>query len=315
MFEPNQDVIETPHPRLHYHATINSLGYRGREIAREKPAGVVRILSLGDSGTFGQFVNDDQTWPAYLEDLLRKAHLPVEVVNAGVPGTTIVDQVEFLRRSLTLNPDIVILTFSENDIADLAADIPQYVSLERNRQLKSAPGFKWFYELVRDTALFNYFLTVKATWATHRSGSTTTPPPTSNGSSPPLQYEKEWKMYSEYLEAMRQSLARGNVRFLFNAFPAHHRIGTDTMLDEHLRGQIDRVEALARQKNIPTVSILPSFIQSGLQKEDLYHLPYDGHANHKGYYLHATALLPLVHTTVLGVMGASSRAEAILPTN
>ena len=167
MFEPNQAVIETPHPRLHYHVTINALGYRGPEIERDKPPHVVRILCLGDSGTFGQFVNDEDTFSSNLEYLLRQEHLSVEVINGGVPGTTIVDQMEILKRSMVLKPDIVILTFSENNIKDLAVERSQYVALAQNRRLKGRAGLNTFYELVRDTALFNYLLKIRASWNTY----------------------------------------------------------------------------------------------------------------------------------------------------
>lgn len=302
MFEPGQDVTETPHPRLHYHVTINGLGYRGREIEREKPPGVVRILCLGDSGTFGQFVNEDETASAYLEAMLRQEHLPVEVINGGVPGTTIVDQLLFLQRGIVLRPDIVILTFSENDITDLGAETPQHIALERNRQLKSTSGFRVIYEFVRDTALFNYVLTVRATWSA-RVGAAV-PRPTS---SPQVArggegYESWWRRYSEHLDTMVTYLAERNIRLLFNVFPSHHRIGSVTMTDRNMLAQLERIETFVRGKGISTIELLPSFLQSGLGKEDLYLLPYDGHANKVGYKLQATTLLPSVRTAVQAVL-------------
>ena len=52
-FEPGQHLTETPHPKLIHHVSINSLGYRGAEISRKKKPGTLRILCLGDSGTYG----------------------------------------------------------------------------------------------------------------------------------------------------------------------------------------------------------------------------------------------------------------------
>lgn len=302
MFEPFQDVTEKPHPRLHYHVSINSLGYRGREIDREKPAGVVRILCLGDSGTFGQFVNDPDTLSSVLEENLRREGFPVEVINGGVPGTTIVDQMEFLRRGIVLKPDIVILTFSENDITDLAAEVPQYLALERNRQLKSQPGLKPFYDVVRDTALFNYFLTVRATWAARSIPAAQAAPAQPSPLLERESHESWWIRYSDQLEAMRQYLNDRKVRLLFNAFPTHQRIGPAAEMDRDLSSQLERVELLARRKGIQTIEILPAFLQSGFTKEDLYLLPYDGHANMNGYRLQAAALLPALREAVVAVI-------------
>lgn len=60
-------------------ATIDSLNLRSNG-AGEKPEGRP-LLAVGDSFTFGEEVNDDETWPAYLEHLLGEP-----VLNAGVFG-------------------------------------------------------------------------------------------------------------------------------------------------------------------------------------------------------------------------------------
>jgi lysophospholipase L1-like esterase len=298
IFEPNQAVMETPHPRLHYHVAINSLGYRGPEIERDKPPHVVRILCLGDSGTFGQFVNDEETLSSNLEHLLRQDHPSVEVINGGVPGTTIVDQMEILKRSMVLKPDIVILTFSENDITDLTSEPSQYVALAQNRHIKDRAGLKTFYELVRDTALFNYFLKVRATWNTSSATHVSESMKTSDPHRAEIEYERLWARYASQLETMRQYLASRNIRLIFNGYPTHQRIGTDTFTENRGRDQLGRAEAMARKMDIPTVSTLPFFRETKLTKEELYHLPYDGHANKNGYIVQAKALYPTLRDAV-----------------
>lgn len=299
MFEPNQSVEETPHPKLHYRATINSLGYRGPELQRIRPPQITRILCLGDSGTFGQFVNDEETLSANLERMLRQAGDSVEVINGGVPGTTIVDQVDVLKRSASLSPDIVILTFSENDITDLEAEPSQFEALAENRRVKGQPGIKTVYELVRDSALFNYILKVRATWRTYSAPQVVLPEATnSNPQDREAKYEQLWATYARHLDIMRQYLSSRHIRFIFNGYPTHQRIGTDTFTDDRSRAQLDRAETLARGMGITTVSLLPSFRETGLSKEALYHLPYDGHANKMGYQIQAAALLPAVQEAI-----------------
>lgn len=310
MFEPNQSVEETPHPKLHYHATINSLGYRGPEFQRTRPPHVIRILCLGDSGTFGQFVNDDETLSANLEQMLRQEGTSVEVINGGVPGTTIVDQMEILERSIHLDPDIVILTFSENDIADLDAEPSQFAALAENRRIKGQPGLKTAYELVRDTALFNYFLKVRATWNTFSTPPVSTGELTSSPEDSKTRHEQLWRNYSRHLEAMFQSLSSRNIHFVFNGYPTHQRIGADTFADDRSRVQLSRAEALARSMGITTVSLLPSFRETGLTKEALYHLPYDGHANKMGYLVQAQALLPAVRESIQAVRNSAPAPQS-----
>jgi len=70
------------------------------------------ILAVGDSFTFGDEVEDNETWAAYLEEILNK-----RVLNAGV-GAYGIDQA-VLRAELLLDeyhPDVVILSFISDDI-------------------------------------------------------------------------------------------------------------------------------------------------------------------------------------------------------
>lgn len=203
-----------------------------------------------------------------------------------------------LKRSLSLAPDLVILTFSENDITDLEAEPSQFAALAENRRVKGQTGLRTVYELVRDTALFNYFLKIRATWKTYSAPHVSTGVLISSPEDSTARHEQLWAKYSDHLDAMRQTLAGKNIRLLFNGYPTHQRIGADTFTDDRGRAQLSRAESLARNMGIPTVSLLPSYRETGLTKEELYHLPYDGHANKMGYLIQATALLPAVRESI-----------------
>jgi lysophospholipase L1-like esterase len=100
---------------IRFTLSTGSLGLRGAEVPRRKTG--FRILALGDSTTFGLGVDDDQTWPAILQSLLReRSRKEVEVLNAGVPGYTSFQGLRWLRsRGLSLQPDLVLATFGFND--------------------------------------------------------------------------------------------------------------------------------------------------------------------------------------------------------
>jgi lysophospholipase L1-like esterase len=102
---------------------INSLGFRGPEISARKPSGSLRIVCLGDSRTFGiwmdkggfRFNND---YPAALEQLLHEqtGSERVEVINAGVIGYTSAQGLAQLQTQvLQLHPDIITVGFGFND--------------------------------------------------------------------------------------------------------------------------------------------------------------------------------------------------------
>ncbi len=98
---------------------INAMGMRGPERTVRKPAGVVRILCVGGSTTFGAgIVGDENTWPARLEERLGTARpgRRIEVLNAGVPGYTTAENVILLSlRLLDNEPDVVVLYEGYND--------------------------------------------------------------------------------------------------------------------------------------------------------------------------------------------------------
>jgi len=99
---------------------INSLGFRGPEIALEKPAGVVRIACLGASTTYCAEVPNEATWPARLQEILARQHPEVrfEVVNAAVPGYVSSDCLKALQHKvLPLEPDLVIYYEADNEFA------------------------------------------------------------------------------------------------------------------------------------------------------------------------------------------------------
>jgi|GEM_PF-5937015 len=90
--------------------TINAAGLRGAELAPRQP-GVLRILCMGESTTWGHKVGDDQTWPYALEQHLRAAGASVEVLNGGVSGWGLEQILRALQDGLLrrLQPDVVLV--------------------------------------------------------------------------------------------------------------------------------------------------------------------------------------------------------------
>jgi hypothetical protein len=97
--------------------TINHQGTRGPEIPAKRP-GELRILSLGESTTFGVNVSDDQTYSVDLETLLRTdmPGRPITVINAGVSAYSSFQSLLFLQeRGLAMQPDVVLFYHEVND--------------------------------------------------------------------------------------------------------------------------------------------------------------------------------------------------------
>lgn len=94
--------------------STNDRGLRSGPIGEK--GGRFRILAVGDSTTFCDWVDDEQTWPSQLQALLDPDGDAIEVINAGVPGYTAYQGLRYLEGfGLALDPDLVIATFGHND--------------------------------------------------------------------------------------------------------------------------------------------------------------------------------------------------------
>ena len=96
--------------RVPFTVTINSQGLRApRDYAPRPAPGVARLAVVGDSCTFGEGVDDDQTLPSYLERSLAG----VEVINFGVHGYGLGEMVLRLEREVfAFNPDRIFLVLT-----------------------------------------------------------------------------------------------------------------------------------------------------------------------------------------------------------
>jgi lysophospholipase L1-like esterase len=100
---------------------INAHGFHDDEFPREKPAGELRGLMLGDSVTMGFGVTYAETFSKKLEELLAerdgksRTH---QIVNAGVHGYSTFQERVTLERNLDLRPDFVAVGFCMNDVTE-----------------------------------------------------------------------------------------------------------------------------------------------------------------------------------------------------
>lgn len=107
---PNQDCYtKIDHKPVH----INSHGTRGPDFQTVKPANTIRILSLGDSKTYGWGLSEPESYSGLLENMLQQhvgAGKKVEVINAGVNAWSYAQMHSYFRAfGLTYKPDVVIL--------------------------------------------------------------------------------------------------------------------------------------------------------------------------------------------------------------
>jgi len=129
---------------------INSFGFLGPEIQKEKRSGTLRVMTIGDSVTFGSYV-EASSYPRVMERELNHASAgefpKFEVVNAGVRGYNLQNVIKRIDYFLDFKPDVITILIGWNHTL-LRADPRKNEDLYRNLAL-----YRIFYHAVINRSL------------------------------------------------------------------------------------------------------------------------------------------------------------------
>jgi lysophospholipase L1-like esterase len=109
IFEPDDDLLWSARPGSRYFGEeINADGRRGDRLPRTRGARP-RIVTLGDSSTFGFGVMDEQCFTRRIEQAFRERGTAVETINLGTIGYSAVQALRaYETRGRDYRPDLVI---------------------------------------------------------------------------------------------------------------------------------------------------------------------------------------------------------------
>ena len=176
-YNPNQKLTDNPYwlkKEINY--KINNDGLNDlSDYSIEKSKDSFRIITLGDSFTFGHFVNTKDNWTEVLETELNK-NLPCgykkfEVINLGMPGFDI----EYIVRrykdlGTKYNPDLIIwfesgtgfTRFNEmlNPLKELCIEIKEETIRNENKDDKTEEELEE--DFIKDKYEFHHYCYIKA---------------------------------------------------------------------------------------------------------------------------------------------------------
>lgn len=118
-FSCEQRWLRSTDGALIHRTTIrtNAHGLRGGEVPGPPDPARPRILGLGDSVTFGQGVEDSETFLAVAEGELTRGGRSVELLNGGVPKRDLAQEIRWLEdEGMRLRPALVLQCFYVNDL-------------------------------------------------------------------------------------------------------------------------------------------------------------------------------------------------------
>lgn len=152
--KPNQNCY-TKIDRKPVH--INSRGTRGPEFAAAKPPNTIRIVSLGDSRTFGWGLAEEESYSGLLQTLLQDTagtKKKVEIINAGVNAWSYPQMhVYFREYALQYQPDFVIVADANLWTQFSEKNSPEFVKKFMTRV--------WLKNFLRRFATYHYIVEVK----------------------------------------------------------------------------------------------------------------------------------------------------------
>jgi lysophospholipase L1-like esterase len=289
----------------------------GRSYARQPAPGVIRIVALGDSFTFGEGANDDESYPAVLERLLRQRGWNAEVVNAGVGGTGTGEQAlyfdEYVRQ---FQASIVVLGVVGNDPDDdadrrlfrrdasgnltpvPAAERVQGRAFRISRAVHRFPPVAWLYnhsELITlaEDLLRRTLQPRSAASSTTASGATT-----ASDTATVEARERRWdlKLTQDEIAWLAERVRASGGQLVVAYLPALTSVYEASNTDEEKRRQqesriADAVAAGARQAGVPFLDLRASVQQAyAVGHPALYHRGIDEHPTAAGYRAFASAI-------------------------
>jgi hypothetical protein len=121
---------------------INQLGFRGPDIPLIKPKGMVRIICVGTSETFGLYEDPGKEWTTQFKDLLEEFRR-FQVINVSVVSLPLKKYHRYIEKYvLELKPDIIILFINPFRYGVGVNKFTERQTLPRKEVNKSERGWK-----------------------------------------------------------------------------------------------------------------------------------------------------------------------------
>ena len=105
--------------------TYNSHGFRSNEFQEQKHDVDFRIFAVGGSTTYGSEANDDETWPAHLQQIINEkiTGKKIEVINSGLSGAMTESEYDLIKHKISsFDPDLIIMYDGWNDFQGIPVE-------------------------------------------------------------------------------------------------------------------------------------------------------------------------------------------------
>lgn len=278
---PNQDLIDRSMPALPFRVRINNVGYRGADISAVKPAGQMRILLIGDSFGFGAQVDEDSTLAAHLERHMRQRCGDVIVMNASLSGSTITEHLPLMLRGLALQPDLVILEVTGNDIEDLIRTPTRWAQLAEVRASRDIGPLAHAYPLLRKLRLWRV---ARAGLAGVKTRQLALQPAAQRLEQPDSITRRLRREYLAELHHVTDTLGALEIPLMIALYPRVARLRQGASAVSFLKQRI------IPDSIVEVVDLRDGLLASGLPDSQLYLMPHDVHPTGRAHAIAAAQI-------------------------
>lgn len=241
---------------------INSLGFRDRDLSARKSPAEFRVLVLGDSITWGDYLPADEVYVERAERLLNSSSTGgrVELINAGVGDIGIREEMDILEESgLASQPDLVVVGFYLNDSrppwgfagelgrpgwlrrhSALAAEIFRAWRLQRWAKEEGEPRWGWVSARDQIPWRTDPVAFERLAWLARYDWGAAWQP-------------ESWAIVDKELTHLRKLAGRHNFRVLVVAFPVRFQVEADFVDDRPQKALAER----ARVNGFGFLDLLP----------------------------------------------------------
>ena len=261
-----------PDQHAYTHSAIvetNSEGLRDQDYSANAPEGVIRILAIGDSQTFGNGIELEETWPKQLETVLNKtADKQYEVINAGLAASDTWQHEIILERLLPkYNPDVVVLAFYVNDV------VKKFTPSPKMKQNREAGQSRLVYTLKKSALLMSLRTAYGAikNMVSPAKGFLVQQALLKGEDSPVL--KERWQQVNDSIASMKRMSDAHKARFIIISLPRRDQIDGRTPWS----GYYGKLAAIAEQHQVPIYSMLEPLQSAYSEHGKKLFIPWDGH--------------------------------------
>jgi len=305
----------------------NSFGMRDQEHSIEKPAGIYRVLVLGDSFMEALQVPFEWSFPYLLGKRLKEMdHKQVEVINAAVSGWGTDDELAYLERfGIQFKPDLILIAMTlTNDLNDnLAEEFHTFEnSILKARPRQQIPAFDYrIWQMKAFLGAHSHFYQLIRLWW-HSRGIELGGQQLSAQVAALLQLtpsdriSRGWRLTLALFRKIRdvgQTIGAKTAIVLIPISVQVNAAGPDEFLKQHQLSresiELDRpqrlMEAFGEQEGIEVIDLLPAFRRGDSPCGTQLVLKRDGHWTPCG---HEVAAQAVVQTLVAGELGPQAKS-------